>query len=83
MFFLIFQCMWRHGPLKEYSVLVGIRAEHTFLISLRALSVITQYSNQFIGSLFCSVLTTLKLISNTISMVNWNDEREKQIENSH
>ena len=29
-FVYTFQAMWRHRPLKEYSVFVGIRAAHTF-----------------------------------------------------
>ena len=29
MFVYIFQAMWRHRPLEEYSVFVGIRAAHT------------------------------------------------------
>ena len=31
MFVYTFQAMWRHRPLKEYSVFVGIRAASTFL----------------------------------------------------
>ena len=68
MFVYAFQAMWRHRPLKEYSVFVGIRVASTFF-SLYTLYITTCIPTRIVRTCFCA--ENLEAASNIPIWVNF------------